>query len=106
MIIKGKLINLRIIKESDAESIYSQAKDKEICEAVPLPMPYTLKSAENYIKITKKKWKNKTEAQFGIEDKQTKKIIGMIGLMDINFKLKKAEVGYWLGKKYWGQGIA
>lgn len=70
-----------------------------------MPLPYTLKSAQDYIKICQKKWKNKDEAQFGIKDKNTGKIIGMIGLMNLDFKSKKAEVGYWLGKKYWGKGI-
>ena len=102
----GQKINLRKVVPSDAESIYQNAKDKDICLAVPLPMPYTLKSAQDYIKICQKKWKNKEEAQFGIEDKDTGKIIGMIGLMNLDFKSKKAEVGYWLGKKYWGKGIA
>ena len=102
----GKSINLRKVTPSDAESIYQNAKDKEICLAVPLPMPYTLKSAQDYIKVCQNKWKNKSEAQFGIEDKNNGKIIGMIGLMNINYELKKAEVGYWLGKKYWGKGIA
>lgn len=102
----GHKINLRKISKSDAESIYQNAKDKDICRGVPLPMPYTLKSAEEFIKLTQKYWKNKSEAQFGIEDKETGKIIGMIGLMNLDFKAKKAEVGYWVGKKYWGKGIA
>ena len=29
----------------------------------------------------------------------------MISLMNIDEKNKNAEIGYWLGKKYWGKGI-
>ncbi len=68
-------------------------KIKEICKAIPLPTSYTLESAEEFIKLTQKYWKQKTEAQFGIEDKKTGKIIGMIGLINLDFKAKKAEVG-------------
>lgn len=102
----GHKINLRKISKSDAESIYQNAKDEGICRAVPLPMPYTLKSAEEFIRLTQKNWRNKNEAQFGIEDKETGKIIGMIGLMNLDFEVKKAEVGFWIGKEYWGKGTA
>jgi len=29
----------------------------------------------------------------------------MIGLMKIDYNNKNAEIGYWLGKKYWGRKI-
>ncbi|MBD3238708.1 MAG: GNAT family N-acetyltransferase [Candidatus Moranbacteria bacterium] len=102
----GQRINLRKAALADAKSIYQNAKDKDICMAVPLPMPYTLKTAQEYIKASQKKWETKKEAQFGIEYGKTGEIIGMIGLRSLNFELKKAEVGYWLGKDYWGKGIA
>src|SRR3989338_1908327 len=98
----GKKINLRKVRDSDAESIFLHANDEEIIKAVPLPTPYTLKCAKEYINTTKKLWKKKEEAQFGIE--LNKEIVGMIGLMHLD--TKSAEVGYWLGKAYWGQGIA
>ena len=105
MEIKGEKINLRELKDSDAESIRFHAKDIEVAKEVPLPYPYTLKHAKDFIKLTKKHWITKEEHQFGIEDPETKKIIGMVGLFNFDKKVKKAETGYWLGKKYWRQGI-
>lgn len=29
----------------------------------------------------------------------------MISLMKIDYKNKNTEIGYWLGRKYWGKGI-
>ena len=66
-----------------------------------VPYPYTIKDARFFIKLSKKDPHN-----FGIALKQTGKIIGMIGLKNLNDFVKRAEVGYWLGEKYWGQGIA
>lgn len=102
----GSRIILRKISKSDAKSLYENARDKEVCEAVPLPMPYTLKSAQDYVKLTNEFWKKKKEAQFGIQYNEAGKIIGMMGLMSLDFKNKKAEAGYWIGKNYWGKGIA
>jgi len=46
------------------------------------------------------------EYHLGIELKATGQIIGMIGMMQISRKHRRAEVGYWLGKSYWGKGYA
>ncbi len=105
MIIKGDRINLRKLKKSDAESIQKHAKDKEISRYTILPHPYKLKHAQDFINLTHKKMRKKESYEFGIELKVTKKIIGMMGLINIDFENKKAEVGYWLGKKYWKQGL-
>lgn len=70
---------------------------------VEVPYPYNLKDAKSWIKYTKGKWrkKNKDDYTFGIELKEEKKFIGGIGLHKINKFHGKAEVGYWIGKKYW-----
>jgi len=103
--IKGEQINLRKLKKSDALSIYQNAKDFDIAKYTRLPYPYKLKNAEDFIKITHQKIKKKKVFEFGIELKETKKIIGMMSLMNIDYNNKNAEIGYWLGKKYWGKKI-
>jgi RimJ/RimL family protein N-acetyltransferase len=104
--IEGKIINLRTLKSSDAHSICKNANDKEISENTPLPYPYTLKHAHDFIRICQRHYKNKTDYELGIEFKRTGEIIGMISLMHIDNKNRNAEVGYWLGKRYWKKGIA
>lgn len=103
--IEGKKINLRKLKKLDTLSIYQNAKDFEIARYTTLPHPYRLKNAEDFIKITHQKMRKKKSFEIGIELKETKEIIGMMGLMNIDYDNKNAEIGYWLGKKYWGKGI-
>lgn len=71
----GQKINLRKVVPSDAESIYQNAKDKDICLAVPLPIPYTLKSAQDYIKICQKKWKSKMKLKLELRIKILAKLL-------------------------------
>jgi len=104
--IKGQIINLRKLTKSDAFSIFQNAKDKKISRYTTLPYHYKLKHAQDFIKKTHQNQKRKTAYELGIELKETGKIIGMMSLMKINYDNRNAEVGYWLGKKYWGQGIA
>jgi len=101
----GKQINLRYLKKFDALSVQKNAKDFEIARYTTIPHPYTLKNAEDFIKLTHLKINKKKAFEYGIELKETRGIIGMIGLMNIDYNNKNAEVGYWLGKNYWGKGI-
>ena len=103
--IEGKQINLRKLKKSDAPSIYQNAEDFDIARYTTLPHPYKLKNAEDFIKSTHQKIRKKKAFELGIELKENKEIIGMMSLMNIDCVNKNAEIGYWLGKKYWGKKI-
>lgn len=100
-------INLRKLKISDAKFIYQSAKDKEVTKyTFVISPPFRLKQAEKFIKKTHREWKKKIAYEFGIELKENKKLIGTIGLSEINYKNKNAKIGFWLSKKYWGKGLA
>ncbi len=101
----GSKIILRELKNSDAESIYQNANNKEIALYTDIPYPYSIKKVRLFIKKVKREIKNKTGYQFGIELLDKKGIIGIIGLTNIDYKHKKTEIEYWLGKKYWRQSI-
>lgn len=72
-----------------------------------VPYPYNLKNAKWFINHCKEESKKKprTTYSFSIELKSEKKIIGGIGLDDVNKEQGTAEIGYWLGENYWRQGI-
>ncbi|HWR82232.1 MAG TPA: GNAT family N-acetyltransferase [Candidatus Deferrimicrobium sp.] len=102
----GKFIALRPISRSDAEDIYKNAKDKEISRFTFIPHPYTMDDAFRFIKLSRKHERQGTSYHFGIELKATGRIIGMIGVHGVNSKHKRAELGYFVGRKYWGKGFA
>ena len=67
-----------------------------------MPFPYRLEDAEEFIERSQEKvlkQKIKTYMIF-----HNKKMIGGIELRDFNEH--SCELGYWLGKKYWGKGFA
>lgn len=43
---------------------------------------------------------------WAIEDKSSQRMIGAIRLENLNLSLKEAELGYFLHKDFWGQGLA
>lgn len=105
MKIIGQKINLRSPQASDAKSIYQNINNKAILSYLLAPIPYHLSDTKKFIIRIQKKLKKKEAYTFGIEDKNSKQIIGIISLNNISQEHKYAELGYWLGQKYHRQGI-
>jgi len=103
--IKTKQFILRPFRMGDAKSVIKYAGDKLIARNLPnLPHPYTKKDAKWWLtrQINFRRQKNPEEVVFAIEING--EAVGSIGLHKINYK-HKAELGYWLGREYWGRGI-
>ena len=98
---------LRQMTEKDVKDIVRNINNLNVSRWLAVvPYPYCKKDAINWIKKGKEyaKQKPRSKYPFGIELKEEGKIIGGIGIHDINFDVSKAEIGYWLGQKYWGKG--
>lgn len=104
-IIKSKKFILRPHRKSDEKAVVKCVNDKTIAKnTLTIPYPYALKDAKKWVEkvLIDNKKKNKENIRFVIDiDGQ---LVGSIGLNHIQ-KEHKAEIGYWLGRKFWGQGI-
>ena len=97
---------LRPWNESDAESLYKYAKDPAIGPIAGWP-PHT--SVEN----SKDVIRNILSAPetYAVVLKETNEPIGSVGIMfgngvhSADMKEGDAEIGYWIGVPYWGQGL-
>jgi len=105
MKIEGKKVILRAWKANDAKKLTQLVQDKEISRFTSVSSSYNLKDAKQFIKECKKEKQYKTEIRFAIIDKESKKIAGSIGIIEINRHSNKAEFGYLLGKEYRGKGF-
>lgn len=104
MKIKGKRITLRPLEKKDERRITDLAHDKSISKFTHVPYPYDIKKARYFIKISKEKTKKKQEYHFAIALNKTDEFIGTIGLIRIDKRDNRGEIGYWLGKPYRGKG--
>jgi len=96
-------IKLRPWNIEDAESLVENANNFEIARFMSdaFPYPYTIEHAKNFIAFATK---DEPIHIFAIEiDGQAVGGIGIHPQADI--MKKNAELGYWLGEKYWGKGI-
>ncbi len=103
--LEGSTIHIRTLVPSDKDAIYEYAKHKDLAKYTTLPSPYTLDNAIFFIGFTKRKIKKEQSFELGIIDNKTNRLIGMIGLSTIDKTNNSAEIGYWLGKPYWGKKV-
>jgi RimJ/RimL family protein N-acetyltransferase len=104
-LLTGECVSLRPLKRSDQVAIQKYANDWHVARYLPLmPFPYTLDHARQWINTTHRAARNKTEYDLGIHLTGKDEIIGMVSLMNLNWKSRNAELGYWMARKYWGKG--
>lgn len=97
---------LRAFELSDAPRVQQLAGDKEIAATTSLiPHPYPDGEAVKWISTHAASFAAGASARFAITRREDNLLIGAIGL-EIHPKHNRAEVGYWIGMDYWGQGYA
>lgn len=87
----------------DAEDLQQLINDKDIASTmINIPHPYTLEDAIEFLGKREENYRETGSLQFAITHKDDY-FIGGIGL-SINKKHENGEIGYWIGKQYWGKG--
>jgi [ribosomal protein S5]-alanine N-acetyltransferase len=95
---------LRPFRLSDAKRVQLLAGDEAIAAgAINIPHPYTDGIAESWINNHQREYEKGNSLILAITIKDKDLLIGSIGLY-INKKHQHAELGYWVGKDYWGKG--
>ncbi|MFC3417894.1 GNAT family N-acetyltransferase [Salinicoccus hispanicus] len=103
-----KLITERLLLRSltvdDAPIIEKLASDYEVAKStLNIPHPYPEGSAKKFIEHILSAEKNNKVAAFGIIEKETSLLIGLINL-NLSEPFDRGELAYWIGKEYWGKG--
>jgi len=97
---------LREWEEADAEALYKYAQDDRVGPIAGWP-PHT--SVENSLEIIRTVLS--TPETYAVVLKATNEPVGCCGLMfadtihTAEVKPNEAEIGYWIGVPYWGQGL-
>ncbi len=102
----GDRIKLRRLKLSDAKDIYENIKDEEVIRwLLRIPHPYRLEDAIKFIRGTHYRIRKGKGYAFGILLKETDRVIGVVDIFNVDWESRNADIGYWLGKKYWNKGL-
>ena len=96
-------IKLRFFKQEDAEDVRRLADHPDLAQMIGLPHPYLLSYAEAWICSQPEAIKKGSEYPHAIT--YGKHLAGTITLR-IDRSNNIGELGYWIGREYWGKGIA
>jgi len=97
-------VALRSFQFSDADTLWPHANDREIWRNLrdAFPSPYSRLDAMLFIQSVRDR---RPETVFALEVEGA--AAGSVGFsLQSDVERISAEVGYWLGRRYWGRGIA
>jgi 8-oxo-dGTP diphosphatase len=97
---------LRPLCPADAAEFHRLINDWDICRTLPdAPFPYPAQLATDWIEAAAADRAAGKAHQFAIVQTATGTLIGCAGLR-LSRDQKSAELGYWLGRRHWGEGFA
>lgn len=96
-------IALRPIAAGDAPRVQLLAGERSVAEATALiPHPYPDGAAEAWIATQAGDWSAGREYTYAIEAESD--LVGVVGLRTVSGE--QDNLGYWIGRPYWGRGYA
>jgi RimJ/RimL family protein N-acetyltransferase len=98
---------LDALSDADAPEMVRLAGAREIADTtLSIPHPYGPADAEHFLAHQRSAAARGDELVLAVRRRQDSKLVGCIGLRDIDLTHLQAELGYWIGVPYWGQGFA
>jgi len=98
---------LRPFTLADAPQVQRLAGDRAVAATTAtIPHPYGDGVAEAWIGRHSENFQKGGNIDFAIELREEHTLVGAIGLMAISPEHSRAEMGYWIGKPWWGGGYA
>jgi [ribosomal protein S5]-alanine N-acetyltransferase len=91
----------------DAGDVQRLAGAREIADTtLAIPHPYELKHALAWIEQQQQERQGSASLTFAVRLLSQGTLIGSVGLRDIDPEHRQAELGFWIGRDWWGQGYA
>lgn len=95
----------RDINQNDVDDLYEIYHNAKTLKYQVISPFKSLAEMKRYIEIIRDGYQNRYFIRWGLEDKNSGKLIGLISLHHLEFWNYKAEVGYILNEDYWNQGL-
>lgn len=96
---------LRKFTENDAEAVFRNwASDDEVTKYLTWPAHRSVEDSAGYIAYCLGTYIEISSYQWGIELKETGELFGNISVVRMNEDIEAAELGYVIGRRFWGNG--
>jgi 8-oxo-dGTP diphosphatase len=101
-------LTLRPLRPDDAADLHRLVNDWAVVRMLSeLPFPYPRPLADEWIASASREWNAKREYHFAITgvENGAEMLVGAAGLKFDHAK-RSASLGYWVGRRFWGHGVA
>jgi len=96
---------LRRVRASDEDAIYAYAIDPDVSRYTSWAPHTSPEETRQFVRRVLDAYAEKRVANWGIELKAERKLIGTGGFGSWDLEHSTAEIGYAMGKPHWGQGL-
>ena len=104
--IETERLILRPFVMQDADAMYRNwASDPEVTKFLSWPTYKSVDTAHEILEVWTNQYDDKTFYQWAIELKELGQPIGSISVVNHDDNVEMAEIGFCIGKNWWGQGI-
>ncbi len=104
-ILETKRSILRPITFSDLDDIASYCSIPEVSQYTVWDVHKSIEDTKEFIQFVINRYESQKVGPWGIELKETGRIIGSCSFVSWDNKNRRAELGYVLSNRYWNQGI-
>ena len=104
--LKTEHLFLRRFEETDAGAIQTLAGEHALAEmTLNIPHPYIDGLAQIWMESHQVEFESGMGIVFAMSEQETGQLVGAVGLT-VTKRFNRAELGYWVGKPFWGKGYA
>jgi ribosomal-protein-alanine N-acetyltransferase len=97
-------VRLRWISADDVDAFYAVYSNPEVMRYWSTPPLADRAAAVNLIEKIHADWQRRLILKWGVALRSDDRLIGSITLFNLDFTHRRAEIGYALGRDYWGKG--
>ncbi len=97
-------LKIRQLTDADAPALYAIFSHPEVMRYWGSPAWTAISQAEERLASVQEGYRSGERFQWGIERKEDSALLGACSIFSLNRPSRRAEIGYALGRPYWGQG--
>ncbi len=99
-------LRLRLPRPGDAATIARWFRDRGVTRPIGIWSDYTLEDAEEFVRRARTRFRRGEGLQLVVILRGDGRLIGGVGLTELNPLKLEAHIGYWIGREHWGHGYA
>jgi 8-oxo-dGTP diphosphatase len=106
--LRTERLTIRKLRAEDAPALHRLVNDWEVAKMLArVPFPYSRELADDWVATTHRLMQEALAWHLVIvgEEAGTEVLVGCVGLT-LEPERRQAELGYWVGRKFWGHGVA